>query len=513
MLPLSRESRDAGAGPKERGPGGQNQADREAAIAQRQAQEQQFKQDAPAVGAQAPDITLNTTDGQQVSISDHYPNKPVVIEFGSITCPVFRGNIQSFERLKQMVGDAADLFVVYTIEAHPADVNSPYANRVWVPERNKQDNVLVNQPTTYEERLALAQRCISELGVTWTVLVDGMDDAVWEAYGKQPNSAIVIGTDGTIQDKQLWANARGLIEALGVRPNQPNGAQQGQPQDILSRLDTTGITIEQDVEYGNVDGDSLTLDAYLPEQGGPHPAIVHIHGGGWRNGDKSSYAVDAVTWAKAGVASFSLNYRLSTVATYPAAIDDCVAAVKFIRANSARFNIDIDRMAVRGGSAGGHLALMMAFLEPNADETNAAGQPIKNRFVCAATKNPPTDLSAADMAGEPALVAFMAGTVEEHSDDYRQGSPVTHVSVDDPPVLMMHGTEDRTVPYTQATLLEALLKQTGVPVELITVQGAGHGLRNGAPEAVRAALQRENDFIAEHLGVTAPPPRQPRGGQ
>lgn len=278
-------------------------------------------------------------------------------------------------------------------------------------------------------------------------------------------------------------------------------------------LDTTGVNIERDIEHANVDGTSLTLDAYLPEQGGPYPVIVHIHGGGWRNGDKSSYAVDAVTWAKAGVASFSINYRLSGVATYPAAVDDCVAAVKFIRANAERFNIDIDKMAVPGGSAGGHLALMMAFLEPDADETNAAGQPIQNRFVCVSAKNPPTDLSAADMAGERALVAFMAGTVQEHPDDYGQGSPVTHVSADDPPVLMMHGTEDRTVPYTQATLLEALLKQTGVPVELITVEGAGHGLRNGAPEDVRAALQRENDFLAEHLGVTPLQPRQPRGGR
>ncbi|HCU38615.1 MAG TPA: hypothetical protein DGT21_25325 [Armatimonadetes bacterium] len=307
--------------------------------------------------------------------------------------------------------------------------------------------------------------------------------------------------------------AGSILTAVSCTHTAAQPATGSQREALPPWLDTTGVNIEQDIEYANVDGTSLKLDAYLPEQEGPHPAIVHIHGGGWRNGDKSSHAVDAVTWAKAGVASFSLNYRLSGVATYPAAVDDCVAAVKFIRANAERFNIDIDNMAVRGGSAGGHLALMMAFLEPDVDETNAAGQPIQNRFVCVSAKNPPTDLSAADMAGEPALVAFMAGTVQEHPDDYRQGSPLTHVSADDPPVLVMHGTEDRTVPYTQATLLEALLKQVGVPVELVTVQGAGHGLRNGAPEDVRAALQRENDFLAEHLGVTAPPPRQPRGGR
>ncbi len=292
--------------------------------------------------------------------------------------------------------------------------------------------------------------------------------------------------------QRLWCNPHAVAQRLGA-PRKPGGFQR--------QLQAEGVRIERDVEYGNVDGVALLLDAYLPEAGGPHPAVVQIHGGGWRSGDKAGFAPEAISYAQDGIAAFSLNYRLSAVATYPAAVDDCVAAMRFLRTEADRFNINPDRVAVKGNSAGAHLALMMAFLEPQEDDVNTAGQPISNRVVCVVSQSGPTDFTALDdMKTERALVAFMGGPYEENQEAYHQASPVTHVSADDPPALLLHGAVDRHVPYTQATILRDRMEEIGVPVELITIEGGGHGgFRGGDPEAIAAARDRAAEFIREHL--------------
>ncbi len=280
-------------------------------------------------------------------------------------------------------------------------------------------------------------------------------------------------------------------------------AQQTPPS--AADIQAEGVQIMADLEYGKVGDYSLRLDAFLPEEGGPHPVVVSIHGGGWRNGDKASFARQGVNFAKDGIAAFSVNYRLSDVAPYPAAVDDCVTAMRFLRSSAERFNIDPDRIAVIGGSAGGHLVLMMAFLEPAADELDSHGNPIKNRVVCCVAQNPPTDLTqvAGIEGGRPqsALSKFMGGTYAEKPDAYREASPVTYLSPDDPPVLLLHGTADKVVSYDQSVFLRDKMQQIGVPVELITIENAGHSLKNGDPEALKRAHDRMAEFLYQHIGV------------
>jgi len=157
-------------------------------------------------------------------------------------------------------------------------------------------------------------------------------------------------------------------------------------------------------------------------------------------------------------------------------------------------------MAVWGGSAGGHLALMMGFLEPGPEDTNAQGERPANFFRCVVAKNPPTDLTADDeMHNERALLAFMATTLEEDPEAFAEASPVTHLSPDDPPVFAMHGTADRTVPYSQALILQERMDQVGVPLTLITFEGAGHGLRGADRAEIDAAMQRASEFVRAHL--------------
>lgn len=265
----------------------------------------------------------------------------------------------------------------------------------------------------------------------------------------------------------------------------------------------SGAWVLTDIQYGEVDGYPLLLDAYLPADDEIHPALVYIHGGGWRNGDKAGAyrAVRGDVLIPAGVAIFSLNYRLSGVAPYPAAVDDCLAAVRWIRANAVRYNVDPDNMAVWGGSAGGHLSLMMGFLEPGPDDLDADGERLENFFRCVVAKNPPTDLTADDeMHNERALLAFMATTREEAPERYAEASPVTHLSPDDPPVLAMHGTADRTVPYNQALVLQEKMQEAGVPLTLLTFEGAGHGLKGADRAEVQAAMQAAAEFVLTHLG-------------
>lgn len=261
-----------------------------------------------------------------------------------------------------------------------------------------------------------------------------------------------------------------------------------------------GVWVLRDIEYGVVDDHSLRLDAYLPADKEVHPAVVQIHGGGWRGGDKSSFRGQALRYARDGVAAFSLNYRLSGVAPYPAAVEDCVRAIRWIREHAAELSVDPDRLGAQGGSAGGHLSLMMAFMEPGEDDLDADGEPLKNWLRCVVSKCGPTDFTADDsMHRQAAAVAFLGGDREQRPETYAEASPVSYVSPEDPPVLMVHGTADRTVPYSQVTILKGRLEEAGVPVELITIEGGGHGLKGGDREEIRKAQSRMHEFMLEHL--------------
>ena len=461
---------------------------------------QAWMESSPRIGEQALDFELNTPEDKTVKLSDLYAEKPVVLEFGCLTCPVYRGKIQRMQNLLRQYGDEMHFIVVYTVEAHPNDTPSPYSGRVWPHRKNEREGVLLSQPTSYEERVTLARQVIDAYGEGRTVLIDGMDNAVWEQYGKRPNSLFLIEQGGEVLLKQWWANAGELQQHLG---DAPEAGEEAGAETVIELADNAWVM--RDVEYGVVDGYSLRLDAYLPMDDDIHPAVVLIHGGGWRGGDKSSFRRTALGYVAEGVSAFSLNYRLSGVAPYPAAVEDCVAAIRYLRDHAGGYNIDPDRLAAQGGSAGAHLSLMMALLEPEADEVDAAGEPLKNRLVCVASKCGPTDFTADDsMHQERAAVAFLGGPREGREDVYAEASPATHVSPDDPPVLMVHGTEDRTVPYTQAEILRERCEEVGVSFELVTIEGAGHGLKGGDRDEVREAIERTQEFVLEHLLGSAP---------
>jgi len=256
---------------------------------------------------------------------------------------------------------------------------------------------------------------------------------------------------------------------------------------------TGEITEFKDIEYANLSMKNR-LDIYVPQEGsGPFPAIIWIHGGGWISGSKED--CQGKELSRYGYAVACVGYRLSTEAKFPAQIHDIKAAIRWLRANSDRYNIDPERIGVFGPSAGGHLAAL-AGSGGNAPglEGNVGVSGYSSMVQAVADWYGPTDFLAPEVIGlggkvdmnnsdpeyynmnEKYAASFLIGTpVENSTEKARAANPITYVDQDDPPFLLMHGTSDTTVPYNQSILLYQALNGSGIEVEFIPVIGGGHG--------------------------------------
>ena len=254
------------------------------------------------------------------------------------------------------------------------------------------------------------------------------------------------------------------------------------------------VDVAKDVEYGCAGERSLKLDIYQPKQRNAEklPVIVWIHGGGWRNGNKSSGARVNSFVGTGNYVGVSVGYRLSGEAIWPAQIHDCKAAIRWVRANATKYGIDPDRIGVWGSSAGGHLVSLLGTSGDVDELEGTCGTPnVSSRVACVVDFCGPTDMvifkhSAADLL-------FGSKPAEERQAEAMAASPAAHVTKDDPPVLIVHGTNDRTVPVEQAELFHKKLKENGVDVTFVKIEGGGHGF--GGPEVAR----RVASFFGKHL--------------
>lgn len=254
-----------------------------------------------------------------------------------------------------------------------------------------------------------------------------------------------------------------------------------------------GVEMISDVVYARSGGCDLKLDLFLPKSGvGPYAVVIYIHGGGWRSGSRRQFYGYAAQMATFGFAGVTIDYRLSPEARYPAAVEDCRAAIRWIRANATKYNLDPKRIGVAGQSAGGHLA---AILGVTADTA------LKVRAVAAF--NPLLDLAAAAQASPrevgSAITKFLGVTYAEDPDLWREASPLAHVSSNSAPMLLLHGTADATVPYAQSVAMFNALKAEGVAAELYSVEGAGHLWFFNSKVAFQASLRRVEEFFRKYL--------------
>jgi acetyl esterase/lipase len=262
------------------------------------------------------------------------------------------------------------------------------------------------------------------------------------------------------------------------------------------------VSVEKGIEYGKGGDVALKLDLYSPKQrAGEVPAVIFIHGGAWRGGSREMYHYYCTKFAEQGYVAATISYRLSGVAPFPAAVEDAKCAVRWLRANADKYGVDPNRIGVAGGSAGGHLSMMVAYAADNPELEGAGGHSeASSRVQAVVNIYGPTDLTTQFARLNGVVADFLGGkTYDEAPDVYRLASPLTHVTSDDPPTLILHGSIDSTVPIDQAELLVDKLKETGLEYDYDRLEGWPHAMDIEAG-VNRHCLAKMFEFFDKHLG-------------
>ncbi|MFT3882087.1 MAG: alpha/beta hydrolase [Gemmatales bacterium] len=268
------------------------------------------------------------------------------------------------------------------------------------------------------------------------------------------------------------------------------------------------LKVEKAVVYGKGGDKNLELNIAVPPGKGPFPAVILIHGGSWKSG---SYKDKLMTMllekiAKAGYVTASIQYRLTpSGARFPSQIEDCKCAVRWMRGNAEKYQIDPKRIGALGGSAGAHLALLLGLtnkndglegtgdLTPEFAKQSSDVQAVVNLFG-------PVDLLIGDWqkSTTPVLVELLGGTIKEKTDLAKKASPINYVekSRTIPPIITFHGTKDPLVPYIHATKLQSALDKVDAHAKLVTMEGEGHGWLG---EKLDKTLQQSIEFFDENL--------------
>ena len=239
------------------------------------------------------------------------------------------------------------------------------------------------------------------------------------------------------------------------------------------------LTIDQDLAYSKLGSRELKLDIARPAEGdGPFPAVLVIHGGAWRQGNKADVRPILPQFVEHGYVAVSPEYRFCPQDAFPAQIHDVKAAVRWLKVNAKKYRIDPERIGAMGFSAGGHLSLMLGLTSPNdgLEGDVSAGAP-DSRVKAVVNYFGPTDLAAKDIPDicKPWVKDFLGGSPQDRPDAAAKASPLTFVSQDDAPVLTFQGTKDSLVPYNQAIKLADAMSSAGVPGRVELILGADHG--------------------------------------
>jgi acetyl esterase/lipase len=240
------------------------------------------------------------------------------------------------------------------------------------------------------------------------------------------------------------------------------------------------IVLERGIEYSNPDNQHLQLDMARPAKGtGPFPAVVCIHGGGFRAGSRDGYLGLIRQLAAKGYVAVTVSYRLAPKYQFPAAVHDVKAAVRFLRANAAKYGIDPNRIGATGGSAGGHLALYLGVTGGVASlEGDGGNAGVSSAVQSVVNVYGPSDFTRSygkSVDAAEVLPLFLGGNVEKERKKHLIASPLYWVTPSAPPTLCIHGTVDPYVAYEQSVWIVDKLLAAGCEAELTTISGGGHG--------------------------------------
>lgn len=263
------------------------------------------------------------------------------------------------------------------------------------------------------------------------------------------------------------------------------------------------IRVVSNITYLVANNWEAKLDVYVPRSPGPHPTVLHIHGGGWVGGSRETAFLRALPYLEMGLAVVNVSYRLGRVSPAPAAVEDCLCALRWIIRNAKEYSFDVTRIVTTGYSAGGHLALTTGMIPAWAglDRQCPGAEPLR----VAAIVNWYGVTDVADLLEGPNLREYAVGWLGaglDRIDIAKRVSPLMYVRKDLPPILTIHGDADPTVPYTHATRLHGALQQAGAASDLVTIPKGLHGNFPG-PDQLRA-IDAVRAFFAKH-GITGRP--------
>lgn len=280
------------------------------------------------------------------------------------------------------------------------------------------------------------------------------------------------------------------------------------------------VTVIHNIEYGKVGDIPLLLDMYIPEKprATPSPAVIWIHEGAWYEGDKSDDS--SIYWSRSlaeqGFSAVSINYRLSTIAQFPAAVQDCKCAIRWLKANAETYNINPNQIGVAGSSAGGHLAMMAGLADETADlEGDGGWIEFSSRVQAICSLYGPSYLPlmydyevdrTIEMGGgrnDTAVFQFMGVYLEDRKEIYEAASPINYITPGDPPLLLIHGDIDQVVPFEQSNIMYQAYKKAGLETTLIKVIGAGHGFSQETSNPIDPSFEEITqlflEFFKKHL--------------
>lgn len=292
-----------------------------------------------------------------------------------------------------------------------------------------------------------------------------------------------------------------------------------QKKNVLSKAEKDLVEVRLDQPYAGNENAKQRVDLYLPKKrnsDNPLPVVALIHGGGWVNGDRLGYAAAAIQFARTGdYASVTVGYRLTKEAHWPAQVYDCKAAIRWIRAHAKEYNLDPDKIAVMGSSAGGHLSSLIG---TSGDVKELEGDlgpntSFSSRVQCVVNLCGPQDFTQALMFDkdmkpilkDDAVIGLLGGNYEEKHAEALAASPVTYVTDDDPPFITFHGTADKRVAFLHAEAIHAALKKAGVPSLLIPITDGGHGSVSHPEVIARAKIFIGNILCGQDIPLDITP--------
>jgi acetyl esterase/lipase len=228
--------------------------------------------------------------------------------------------------------------------------------------------------------------------------------------------------------------------------------------------------------------------------------VVCLHGGGWVSGDRKQMSQTLEVLARRGYVAVAPDYRLAPAHPFPAPLEDCKLAIRWLRAHAAQYQIDPERIGIIGLAAGGHLACLVGVTSPDDGLEGGGGYPDRSSRVQAVVSFfGPTDLTDPTLgkeAREKNITPLLGGTLAEKPDLYRRASPALHECQGTPPFLFLHGAADTTVPVKQSEALAEKVRQAGGSARVIALEGEGHGFRG---EPLLRAVDLMLTFLDEKL--------------